>query len=231
MLVTAESSALREWIGALGGQSFFFTDEIPGWTPSLRTTLARIAADPDEPIVRVARGFYCKRWHQDWPAEHRIDFTSTRLASLHFAGIGAGAANWNALNLVGWTAQHPARKDVACLCRPPRSPWAHTRFVERSNQRRAELSWAEVTLLEALRMFDHSDLGWDEAVGVISGGDYLGRLRHDAAVDRGRLAWAADGEIRQPRIFRERAHELCSAIPRHDSFARWRARTAAASRT
>ena len=83
---------MREWLCLLPGQSFFFTDEIPGWAPSLRSTLARIAADTDHPVVRVAHGFYCKRWHQDWPAEWKIDFVDTHLGGIHFAGAGAGAA-------------------------------------------------------------------------------------------------------------------------------------------
>ena len=224
--MSTESSALREWLGLLPGQSFFFTDEIPGWAPSLRSTLARIAADTDHPVVRVAHGFYCKRWHQDWPAEWKIDFVNTRLACLHFAGGGAGAANWNALNLVGWTAQHPVRKDFSCFGRPPRSPWSHTRFVQRLNERRADLTWAEITLLEALRMFDHSDLDWDEAAGVIISGDYLSRLRYDAEVERDRLQWGSDGEVRQPAAFHDRVSELCAAIPAYDSFEAWRLRAA-----
>lgn len=225
--MTVESSALREWIDLLPGQSFFFTDEIPGWDASLRSTLGRIADDHEHPVVRVAHGFYCKRWHQDWPQGDQIDFVNLHLASLHFAGIGSGAANWNALNLVGWTAQHPARKDVACLSRPPKSPWMQTRFVERSNERRAELTWAEITLLEALRMFDRSDIDWDEAVEVITSGDYLSRLRYDAEVDSERLAWAAAGELRQPAVFHGRTDEICSAMPAIDSFADWRLRSAA----
>ena len=109
------------------------------------------------------------------------------LGGLRFAGAGAGLANWQALNLVGWTAQHPRRNDFGCVGRPPRSPWGHTQFVHRSNDRRCELGWAEVTLLEALRMFDHSDLEWNAAVETVSSGDYFGRLRYDAEVDSERL--------------------------------------------
>lgn len=219
-----ESAALRDWLDGLPGQSFFFTDEIPDWTSSLRSTLSRISADCDHPVVRVAHGFYCKRWHQDWPPQDRIDAVNVGFASLHFAGAGAGAANWNALNQVGWTAQHPARKDVCCFGKPPRSPWPHTRFVERLNERRADLTWAEVALLEALRLFDYSDIDWDEAVGIIASGDYLGRLRYDAEVDRDRLHWAAEGERRQPHVFHARAAELCASIPEFDSLEAWRQR-------
>ncbi|WP_419944083.1 hypothetical protein [Candidatus Poriferisodalis sp.] len=220
-----ESAALRDWLDGLPGQAFFFTDEIPDWTSSLRSTLSRISADGDHPVVRVAHGFYCKRWHQDWPPEDRIDAVNVGLGSLHFGGTGAGAANWNALNLVGWTAQHPVRKDVCCLGRPPRSPWPHTRFVERLNERRADLTWAEVALLEALRLFDYSNIDWDEAVGVIASGDYLCRLRYDAEVDRDRLRWAAEGERRQPHAFHARVAELCASIPEFDSLAAWRHRS------
>lgn len=226
--VTVESSELRDWLDGLPGQAFFFTGDIPGWSSSLRSTLARIAAEPDHPVVQVAYGFYCKRWDQSWPAESRIPAVNTRLASLHYAGLGAGAANWNALNLVGWTAQHPCRKDVSCVGRAPRSPWGHTRFVQRSNQRRADLSWAEVTLIEALRMFEHSDLGWAEAVGVIASGDYLGRIRYDAEVDRERLLWGSQGEAKQPAAFHDRAEELGEFMPPFDSFADWRQRMIAA---
>ena len=220
----AESAELRRWIDELPGQSFFFTHEIPGWDPSLRFTLTRIAADPCHPVARVAHGFYCKRWHQNWPTEDQIDAVNTRLASLYMVGRGGGAANWNALNLVGWTAQHPWRKDVSCLGRPPKSPWEHTRFVQRNNERRSELSWAEITLLEALRMFDHSDLEWAEAVEVITSGDYLGRLRFNAEVAGERLRWGAIGEIRQPAAFHERVEQLCAVLPAQDSFTAWQSR-------
>lgn len=224
--MTKAAEELRAWIDLLPGQSFFFTDEIPEWESSLRFTLGRIAADAEHPVMRVSHGFYCKRWHQDWPAEHQIDYVSTRRAALHFAGAGAGAANLNALNLVGWTAQHPALKDICCSCRPPPSPWGHTRFVQRLNERRNDLTWAEITLLEALRLFELSDLDWGDAVGVISSGDYLGRLRGGAEVDSERVLWASEGETRQPRTFHDRARELCSVIPPHDSFNAWRSRTA-----
>ena len=196
--MSAGSVARREWLDEQPGQSFFFTDEIPGWAPALRSTLARIAADPVHPVVRVARGFYCKRWHESWPAEHRLDFVDPHLGALRFAGARAGPADWQALNLVGWTAQHPWRNDFGCVGRPPRSPWRHTQFVQRHNGRRRELSWAEVTLLEALRMFDHSDLDWDAAVEAASSGDYFGRLRYDAEVDNERLRWAAHGFTNMP---------------------------------
>ena len=218
---------MREWLDVQPGQTFFFTDDIPGWMPALRSTLTRIAADPEHPVVRVARGFYCKRWHESWPAEFKLDFVDPHLGGLHYAGAGAGAANWQALNLVGWTAQHPWRNDFSCVGRPPRSPWGHTQFVQRNNERRSELSWAEVTLLEALRMFDHGDLGWEPAVEMISSGHYFGRLRYDAQVDSRRLRWAAGGEARQPSIFHERADSLCSALPEFDSFEMWRSRASA----
>ena len=193
----------------------------------MSSTLARVAADPEHPVVRVARGFYCKRWHEIWPAECRLDFVDPHLGALRCGGAGAGPANWQALNLVGWTAQHPWRNDFGCVGRPPRSAWGHTQFVQRSNGRRRELNWAEVTLLEALRMFDHSDLDWDAALDTVSSGDYFGRLRYDAEVDAERLRWAAVGEARQPGVFRERADSLCSALPSFDSFEMWRSRTSA----
>ena len=222
--MTAESSTLREWLDLLPGQAFFFTDEIPGWDTSLRTTLSRIAADPEHPVTRVARGFYCKRWHQDWPQEHQIALVDPHLGALHFAGIGTGPANWQALNMVGWTTQHPVTNDFGCLMRPPRSPWGHTTFVQRNNGRRAEMSWAEVALLEALRVFDKGDIEWLDAVEAIANGDHFGRLRYDAEVDAERLRWGAVGELRQPREFHERVDSLCSAMPPFSSFALWEAR-------
>ena len=219
-----EAVELRVWIDQLPAQSFFFTDEIPGWSPSLRFTLARIATDPAHPLVRVSRGFFCKCWHQDSSPQDQARTVNVRLASLYLAGEGGGAASWNALNLVGWTAQHPRRKDVGCVGRPPRSPWEHTRFVQRNNERRRELSWAEVTLLEAVRMFESGDLDWDEAVEVITSGDYLGRLRYGAEVDTERFRWGAEGEIRQPNAFHSRVEDLSASMPDHDSFVDWRAR-------
>ena len=219
--MTVESSELRSWLDDLPGQSFFFTGEIPDWSPSLRATLTRIAADPDHPVVRVAYGFYCKRWHQDWPSESQIDYVDTHLGGVYFAGPGSGAAGWQALNMIGWTAQHPSLNDFCCLGRPPRSPWEHTRFVQRNNGRRSELNWAEVTLLEALRSFESSELDWDEASAFVASGDYLGRLRYDASVDSARLLWASQGELKQPAIFHGRTSELCSAMPAVDSFSAW----------
>ena len=190
-----------------------------------RSALARVAADPEHPVVRVARGFYCKRWHESWRAEFRLNFVDPHLGALRFGGVGAGPANWQALNLMGWTAQHPWRNHFGCLGRPPRSPWEHTQFEQRNNGRRSELSWAEVTLPEALRMFDHSDLDWAAAVETVLSGDYFGPLRYDAEVDSERLRWAACGQARQPSVSHERADSLCSALPRFDSFEAWRSRT------
>ncbi len=215
--VTA-AARLRSWLDSLPAQTFFFAGEIPDRTSATLSALSRAAADPDHPVARIAHGFYCKQWHQDWPAEERLAVVNEELGALVYAGVGSGPSNWNALNLVGWTAQHPWRKDYSSLTPPRRSPWTARRFVARSNERRAGMSWAEVALLEAARMFDWCDLERDEAIDVIASGDYLYRLRYDAAVDRDRFVWGAAGENNRPAWFHTLIGDLAEAMPAHDAF-------------
>ena len=217
---------VRTWIDEQPAQTFFYADEIPGWSPAARSLMTRIAADPEHPVVRVARGFYCKRWHQDWAVEDRCKIADEVLGGLCYAGIGGGMADWQALNKVGWTNQVPCVHHFCCVGRPPTTPWPHTRFVQRNNERRTELTWAEVTLLEALRMFRRADIGWDKATELVVSGTYLGRLRYGAEVDRDRFVWGAAGELRQPAEFHDRVMSLAAVMPAHDSWDAWYVRFA-----
>lgn len=207
-------SEAREWIDSLPGGAFFFTSEVPGAPVSVKPLLSRLAADPEHPVERQMRGFYCKTWSEDDP----VPFVDRNAGALRLAGTGGGAAGLFAVNRARWTYQHPCRHDFAVMGRPPVSPWPTVRFRRRSNLHRDALSPAEVTLLEAVRYFDRSDpIPWGDAVAAVRDGNvghslgHLGVLRADA------ISWVADGENGMTPVFHDRISEVCDALASADS--------------
>ena len=201
----------RHWLDDLPGGSFFFASEVPGRSSVVRPLLSRLAADENSPIQREMQGFYAKLWHdEDNP---RIPYADRVHGALKLAGAGGGASSSFAVNWLGWTHQHPFRYDFAVVGRPPTSPWEFARFHRRSNTARSALTWAEVTLLEAIRSFGFLEcVPWDEAITMLVQGICQERLG-EGVLFRGDLLQAVGkAEHSQPQAFHRRLSDAVEAL-------------------
>lgn len=89
-------------------------------------------------------------------------------------------------------------------------------FVElrsRSNQARRELTWAEVSLLEALRYFAYAGYGWDECVDWVARGSTTDRLGPGALIRAAELRRVGEMERGANDEFRGRLRSLTESIP------------------
>ncbi len=154
-------SIATKWLDQVPADSFFAASDVPGDATAVHPLLSRLAADPQSDIARVKNGLYWKR-----PAAGvlgiRPNGPAPRSAGIAAAGRGAGLAGDSAVNALGWSTQVPATPSVAVVGRPPKGVRG-VRFVSRSNLARLELTAAEVTLLEALRV-SHANLDIDPSL-------------------------------------------------------------------
>ena len=208
-----DTAAAREWIEALPGGEFFFAREVPGRPAAVRPLLSRLAADADHPVQRQRHGFYVKQWSSD--DESRTPLASEPYGALRLAGNGGGGAWVFALHRAGWTWQIPCRYDFAVLGRPPASPWPYIRFRRRSNSERAALTWAEVTLMEAIRAHGQFDcIPWAEALQSLASGRCQERMRLGRLIRGDEMLRVSKFEQCQPADFHRRMDEAAEALTR-----------------
>ena len=190
------AGAARAWIAALPPFTLFRTDAVPSRTTVVRSLLTRMLAE-DRPIVgRAIRGLYWRQPPPVHPSYGRPPASAVRMAQAYLPP-GSGLSGPSALEATRWSTQVPVCNTFAVLRRgltPPDLPGRGTRCVVRSNYRRAELTWHEVTLLEACLAFGLSDCrDWSHAMDnlleclpVRGGSSPL--VRRDAVL------WAAETE-------------------------------------
>lgn len=208
-----DTAAAREWIEALPGGEFFFAREVPGRPAAVRPLLSRLAADARYPLERQRHGFYVKTWDPD--DEDCVPIVNKPYGALRLAGVGGGGASAFALHRTGWTWQIPCRYDFAVLGRPPQSPWRHFRFCRRSNAERAALTWAEVTLMEAIRAYGQIDcIPWDEALQSLASGRCQERMRLGRLIRGDEMLRVSESEQCQPADFHRRMAEASEALTR-----------------
>lgn len=209
-----DTGVAREWIDALPGGEFFFASEVPGRPAAVRPLLSRLAADDGYPVERQRHGFYLKTWDED--DESCVPVVNKPYGALRLAGIGGGGALAFALHRTGWTSQIPCRYDFVVIGRPPQSPWRHFRFRRRSNVERAALTWAEVTLMEAIRAYGQLEcIPWDEALESLSDGRCQERMRLGSVIRADEMLRVSEFEQCQPAEFHRRMAEAADAIRQH----------------
>ena len=141
--------------------TFLKVDDLPGSRAAARQCLAREARDPHGMVARVAHGLYWRAKLYDQPfvtcaGETKSGPDPMELAA-YMAGPGGGETSYGALRRFGLTLQITPRVWLAVVGRPPRSPNPNMiRFFGRSNETRRELTFHEVTLLEAVGCYGSS---------------------------------------------------------------------------
>ncbi len=209
----------RSWVMDLPEGSLFWSRDVPAPRHIVSQTLSELAKAGDRPpIEHLANGFYWRAGYFEsgypWPR----DPTWTALV---YAGEGSGYWECSAINKVAWTTQLPAKAHIATMrdCKPLDDCVLY--HLRTSNDRRRYLTFAEVTVIEAVRYFDLSEVCWDEAVALIADGTAISRLRYPPAEIRAEaIRWAAAEEPpvrwlrdRDKVPFIDKIHDLCDRIP------------------
>ena len=143
--------------------TFVRVGDLPGSRAAARQCLAREARDPHGLVARVAHGLYWRARLYEQPFTTRAGETVTKSApdlmklARYLAGPGCGETSYGALRRFGLTLQITPRVWLAVVGRSPRSPNPDMiRFFGRSNRARRELTFHEVTLLEAAGCYGSS---------------------------------------------------------------------------
>lgn len=188
----SDTSATIDWVESLTPNSWFWAKDIPGRPHVIQPVLSRLCSDHSLGLRRVARGLY---W-RGYPGGH--DFFGVgpdyEISALIYAGAGAGLAGWNALNRLGWTLQCDPRSSVSVLDRrlQPISPTVQ--YFTSRNTRREHLSWAEVSILEALALIDYAEEPWNRCLDFLAEGRSASRFNWDFLVRPDLLLMAGETE-------------------------------------
>lgn len=206
----APSRSIRDEILSLPSGSFFWSKELPGNPATARVAVSALAADPGSGVCRVAHGLY---W-RDYPKGHRGHGRKPwpDAIALAYAGKGSGFAGRDALSTAGWSWHPPRHGLVAVVGRRLRPVHPSVRFVTRHNERRKDLTRAEVTILEALAEMRWADSEWDQCMTVTSVG-WICSATESSVMRPEAVAWAAEtDDLVSPELL-ARADRLCQSLP------------------
>ncbi len=191
-------SDTREWVDGLPSDTLFRIGDVPGEAPLRNQVLSRVAKGDTPVLEHVTRGIYYKRSQPHPGCTVQGSRTAWRKALCWAAGNGGGLAGWLALNAHGWTTQVPSRLSVATLKRKPPTIFApHTQWLINSLWHRQELTWGEVSLIEAVKQWLPQD-------------DYPWEFVLQSLYER--APWDANSGGRMPRDTVLRADALADAI-------------------
>ena len=203
------AAAVHDWVAALQEWSIFETGDVPGPRQIVAKTLSQMAVR-DPRLERVAQGTYI-RVENPW-GKGVLVYDRGRVA-MAIAGSGSGYGALTAVNKVGWNWQPTVRLQISVTGRAPRSSVRLCEFLSRSNEARRELTWAEVTVLEALRFSTYAGWEWETCVEIVSDGSAVKRLGPDALLRSDALREVGELEPRVSGAFRSRLRSLTDAMP------------------
>ena len=212
-----EAARVCDWVVALPHWSLFRLSDIPASRAVAAKTLSQLARS-DPSIERVAKGFYL-RGDPERAKPGRPQLYSRSKAAIVYGGPGSGYATVTAVNMVGWSWQVSARAQVCVVGRAPRALLPLCEFHSRSNTARRDLTWAEVSLLEALRYFDRAaGYPWHEAVEFVCEGITNHKLGAGSLIRADELLRVGNAERGVPGRFKELLGELVDAVPASIAF-------------
>lgn len=219
----SRSAAVRGWVLALPVDTAFRLEDMP---TGLRGDAPRVLYDMTREYLEIRRVFNGFYWRGQNPREAGT-FPDYGHIAIAYGGPGSGFAGASAVNRLGWSTQVPAKVRIAVVGRAPEARHGSIVFVSRANAVRRELTWAEVTLLEAVRSvelaepafidweedFDYRDLAWSHAIDAVVGGRSLNRLGQGAILRPSAIRRAAAGERRPGPRFLERINQITAQMP------------------
>lgn len=202
---------VRSWAEQLPVGALFDLDEIQEVFPdksreAIKMALGRLRNGDDPLVARVVHGVYCRR-RLGSRARTPIPVEARRALPWRIAGPGAGSTGPDVINMFGWSTQVSPRQWIAVVGRPPQFDGYGVVFKGRSNERRLGLSWQEVSLLEAVRVFDTwAESEWEEALAKF--GSYMAQGYYGVGVRSGVLLEAAAAERGLGPAFLPRCQDL-----------------------
>lgn len=211
-------AAVRGHVDALPSGGYFWSKELPGNPSTARAETAKLAADPSTGVLRVAPGLYWKgdpaeAGEQRWPPP-------TERTALIYAGVGAGLAGWSAVRDLCWSHQGTRRQSIAVVGRRLRPFHPTVKFVTRRNRRRERLTWVEVSVIEALALFERVEYPWDQCMRFVARG-WSGTAIGGTVLRPAAIAWAAEtDDLVTPDMIRriDRMEEALPEIVYPDEF-------------
>ena len=203
------AAAVRDWVAALPAWSIFKTADAAGPRQVVAKTLSQMAAR-DPRLERIAQGIYV-RIEGPW-GKANLDYNIARVA-MAVAGPGSGYGALTAVNALGWNWQTTIRYQICAVGRAPRAQIRLCEFLARANEARRELTWAEVTVLEALRFCAYAGWDWDTCVEIVAGGSAARRMGWGAVMRRDALREVGALEPRTNDRFHRRLRSLTDAMP------------------
>jgi hypothetical protein len=168
--------SVREQLTVIPVGTFVWSRDLEGQSAPVETALARIAREPESPVIRVRKGLY---WRTVWTRFGPTAPQPSQIAQ-EIAGPGGGPAGATAVHDLGLTTQVPGVEFYAVAGRAPR-PIRGVRFVSRQYHRRElGLRPLEVAVIEVLKADGALvEADWSEVVERIRALVAAGHVRLD----------------------------------------------------
>ena len=224
------SGAVRRWVLDLAQGTLFGLGDLPA-PPRAAARIMHDVVNEYYEIERIFKGVYWRGSPIGNPCQ--VDVPYGRIAMV-YAGPGSGYAASTAVNRLGWTTQRTAKVHICAAGRAPNPAHPFIRFEARSNPRRSDLTWAEITLLEGVLHSHRAEprhdawdvdangetdpaadiraTAWADAVGSLIDGTTIRRLGPGASIRPAAVAEAAETEAASAAI-RQRAADAAGALP------------------
>ena len=209
-MVRSESAEARNWIVGLEPGTWFWSRNVPGRREIVYPVLSRLHRDEASGVVKVAHDLYWRGWDEgDECFSRRPNYG---VGAVLLAGAGAGFADWTALNKLRWTTQRPCKVLVSVLGKPPKPPHPTVVYRSNKNQRRSDLNWTEVTILEAVSVGWMTEEPWQECMEMFRRGISMRSLPWHVPVCAEKLRWAAETEAGVTEESLHLVQEISSAV-------------------
>ena len=191
-------AAALEWIEKVQQFAFFRAADVPCPLAEAEAILVELL---NEDIPSVGKTPVDGLWYREPPLVHHL-FQKPEWNARYMAQAlmppGSGLAGMSALWSAGWTQQFPIRHRFTTIADgyelPEIPPYGIAGLKVNSNPRRADLSWHEVSLLEAVLEYPLSDCHNKKQAKRNLLSFFARRAGRDALIRRDLLLWASETE-------------------------------------
>lgn len=207
-------NTVRKQIEDLSPESVFWTKDLAGNPSTARAAVARLSADPDSGIRRLAPGLYWRGVDEAGRQNRCVPFGED--VALVYAGRGGGFVGWSAIYSLQWGHQGVRRIKIAVAGRQLRSPVPSVDYLVRKNSRRRDLTWTEVSVLEALAAAEMIEYDWSECMRILGkgwSGNAVGGETVEGVFRPAAVVWAAETDDLVSPDLVVRADEIMRAFP------------------